>query len=432
MVKGLLKLTPLLAALLWGTAQAALTIEITQGVQGALPIAVVPFSWEGVDARPPLDVGGVIAADLYRSGRFSPLPVADMLSRPHEGSRINFADWRLLGVDNIVVGRLRALETGFEVRFQLFDVFRGSQLTGYSIRTTAKRLRFTAHQISDIIYETLLGEPGAFATRIAYVTEVKQADGSRRYSLQVADADGYNPRPILSSRQPLMSPSWSPDGKRLAYVSFETGQPTIYIQDVGTGKRHLISYYPGLNGAPAWSPDGSRLAMVLSKSGSPDIWILDLDSGRLTRITRSFAIDTEPVWSPDGSAIVFTSDRGGKPQLYRITLRSGKVERLTFEGGYNARAAWSPDGKHLAMVHGEKGQYHIAVLELASGALRVLTDTPLDESPSFAPNGSMIIYATEVGRKGVLSAVSVDGRVHQRLKLEEGDAREPAWSPYLQ
>ena len=201
---------------------------------------------------------------------------------------------------------------------------------------------------------------------------------------------------------------------------------------MGTGKRQLISYYPGLNGAPAWSPDGSRLAMVLSKSGSPDIWVLDLDSGRLTRITRSFAIDTEPVWSPDGSAIVFTSDRGGKPQLYRITLRSGKVERLTFEGGYNARAAWSPDGKFLAMVHGEKGQYHIAVLELATGALRVLTDTPLDESPSFAPNGSMIIYATEVGRKGVLSAVSVDGRVHQRLKLEEGDAREPAWSPYLQ
>lgn len=430
-MKGLWKLALLVAVLHAGAARAALTIEITQGVEGALPIAVVPFGWAGPGA-PPEDVAAVIAADLHRSGRFSPLPVEDMLSRPHEGSRINFADWRLLGVDNIVVGRLRATETGFEVRFQLYDVFRGTQKTGYSIRTTAKRLRFTAHQISDIIYETLLGEPGAFATRIAYVTEVRLTDGSRRYSLQVADADGHNPRPILNSRRPLMSPAWSPDGRRLAYVSFETGRPAIYVQDVASGQRQLISAYPGLNGAPAWSPDGHRLALVLSRSGSPDIWILDLDSRRLTRLTRSFAIDTEPVWSPDGSAIVFTSDRGGKPQLYRITLRSGKVERLTFEGDYNARASWSPDGKLLAMVHGERGQFHIAVLDLDTGVLRVLTDTPLDESPSFAPNGSMIIYATEVGNRGILSAVSVDGRVHQRLRLQEGDAREPAWSPYLQ
>ncbi len=410
---------------------AALTIEITQGVEGALPIAVVPFGWEG-PGRPPVDVAAVIAADLHRSGRFFPLPVSDMISRPHEGSRINFADWRLLGVDNLVVGRVRATETGFEVRFQLFDVYRGIQQTGYSVRTTAQRLRFTAHQISDIIYETLLGEPGAFATRIAYVTEIVQTDGSRRYSLQVADADGYNPRPILTSHRPLMSPAWSPDGRRIAYVSFEKGRPAVYVQDVATGERQLVSFYPGLNNAPAWSPDGRRLALVLSRAGSPDIYILDLESRKLTRLTRSFAIDTEPVWSPDGSAIVFTSDRGGKPQLYRLTLRSGKIERLTFEGSYNARAAWSPDGKLLAMVHGVKGQYHIAVLELATGLLRVLTDTPLDESPSFAPNGSMIIYATEVGKRGILSAVSVDGRVHQRLELQEGDAREPAWSPYLQ
>ncbi len=431
MVKGVWRLAILVIALYAGAGQAALTIEITQGVEGALPIAVVPFGWEGAGA-PPEDVAAVISADLHRCGRLSPLPVEDMLSRPHEGSRINFADWRLLGVDNIVVGRLRATETGFEVRFQLYDVFRGTQKTGYSIRTTAKRLRFTAHQISDIIYETLLGEPGAFATRIAYVTEVRLTDGSRRYSLQVADADGHNPRPILSSRRPLMSPAWSPDGHRLAYVSFETGRPAIYIQDVASGRRQLISSYPGLNGAPAWSPDGHRLALVLSRSGSPDIWILDLDSRKLTRLTRSFAIDTEPVWSPDGSAIVFTSDRGGKPQLYRLSLRNGKVERLTFEGDYNARAAWSPNGKLLAMVHREQGQFHIAVMELATGALRVLTETPLDESPSFAPNGSMIIYATEMGNRGILSAVSVDGRVHQRLRLQEGDAREPAWSPYLQ
>ncbi len=412
--------------------QAALTIEITQGVQGALPIAVVPFKWEGSTAEPPVQIGGVIAADLHRSGRFSPLPLDDMLSRPSEASRINFGDWRILGMEHLVVGTLRQLGSGYEVRFKLYDVFRATQLTGYSIRTSEKRLRLTAHQISDIIYETILGEPGAFATRIAYVTEIRDADGTRNYSLQVADSDGFNAKPILNSKKPLMSPAWSPDGTRLAYVSFETGRPAIYLQEVVSGKRVLISHYPGLNSAPAWSPDGKRLAMVLSKGGNPDVYILDLDSRGLKRVTRSFAIDTEPVWSPDGSALVFTSDRGGRPQLYRVNLRDGKVQRLTFEGRYNARASWSPDGKYIAMVNGDRGKYRIAVLDLASGAMRVLTDTDLDESPSFAPNGSMIIYATEIGQKGVLSAVSVDGRVHQRLMLQEGAAREPAWSPYMQ
>lgn len=412
-------------------AQAVLTIEITQGVEGALPIAVVPFGWEGAQPKPPETVGGVIAADLHRSGRFSPLPEEDMLARPHEGSQINFRNWRILGVDHVVVGRLRASESGYLVQFQLYDVLRQTQLTGYSIRTDRAGLRRTAHQIADIVYETLLGEPGAFATRIAYVTEVREPDGHRNYSLQVADSDGHNPRPVLRSSQPLLSPAWSPDGNKLAYVSFEQRAPAVYVQDLNTGKRQMVSFFDGLNGAPAWSPDGRRLALVLSRNGSPDVYVLNLASRGLRRLTDSYAIDTEPVWSPDGSEIVFTSDRGGKPQLYKVGVVSGDVERLTFEGEYNARAAYSPDGKYLAMVHGNDDRFRIAVMELATGALQVLTDNTLDESPSFAPNGSMVIYATSDGRRGLLAAVSVDGRVRQRLLLQEGHAREPAWSPYL-
>jgi len=412
-------------------AQAVLTIEITQGVEGALPVAVVPFEWQGeAGSQPPQDVAAIITADLQRSGRFAPLPVDDMLSHPHEGAQVNYRDWRLLNVDSLVVGRVIASGDNYIVQFQLYDVFRAASLIGYSIRSTASGLRLTAHQISDLIYETLMGEPGAFATRIAYVTEIRHADGSRHYSLQVADADGYNPQPVLNSTHPLMSPSWSPDGKRLAYVSFESKKPAIYIQEVDSGRRELVSSYPGLNGAPVWSPDGKRMALVLSRRGNADIYILDLERRNLQQITENYAIDTEPVWYPDGSALIFTSDRGGTPQLYRVYFADGRATRLTFEGKYNSRASISPDGKRIAMVHGDQGKFRIAVMDTDGGALQVLTDSSLDESPSFAPNGSMIIYATEAKGKGVLSAVSVDGRVKQRLALQTGDAREPAWSPY--
>ena len=284
-------------------AHAVLTIEITQGAQGALPIAVVPFGWEGAGTAPPVDVAAVVAADLHRSGRFSPLPLRDLLSRPQEASQVNFRDWRILGMDNLVIGRVRALPDGYEVRFQLFDVLRQSQLTGLTFRSDAAGLRRVAHQIADIIYETLLGEPGAFATRIAYITEVGEADGSRKYALEVADSDGHNRRPALVSRQPLMSPAWSPDGTRLAYVSFESGAPVIYIQDVMSGAREAVSRYNGLNGAPAWSPDGRKLALVLSKvrqclrarSRQP----------QPAATTRNFAINTEPAWSPDGRHLLF-------------------------------------------------------------------------------------------------------------------------------
>ena len=421
----------LILSLAWlQTALADLTIEITEGVEGALPIAVVPFGWQGPGGLP-VDVAGVIDADLQRSGRFKTLPKDDMLARPTTAEAIEFKDWRALNVENLVVGRIRPQGTGgYEIQFQLFDVYKGEQLTGYTIPTTAPNLRATAHRIADLIYEKLLGVPGAFATRVAYITSVSQADGSKRVDLNVADADGYNPETIVSSTEPLMSPAWSPDGRKIAYVSFEGGQSAIYVQEVYTGQRQKVTGFKGINGAPAWSPDGRKLAMTLSKDGNPDIFVFDLSTRKLQAVTRHYAIDTEPAWSPDGRYLVFTSDRGGKPQIYRVSAFGGRAERVTFQGSYNARASYSPDGKLLALVTREDGNYRIAVQDLDSGVMQVLSQGSLDESPSFAPNGSMIIYASKSGHRGVLAAVSVDGRVRQRLALQEGDVREPVWSPF--
>ncbi len=423
----------LLLMVCWGSsALAALTIEITQGVKGAMPIAIVPFTWEGPGSAAPLDITTVVTENLYRSGRFSPLPERDMLTQPNDPSKVNFKNWRVLGVENLVIGKVRAAANNqYIVQFVLFDVFRSTQITGQTFNVgKISDLRKTAHQVSDVIYEALLGERGAFDTKVAYVTQSQDRAGKPRYSLQVADADGHGPQAVLNSSEPLMSPSWSPDGRKLAYVTFEGGRSAIYTQDVYQGKREKISGFKGINGAPAWSPDGTRMALVLSKDGSPDIYVMNLLNKKLTRLTTSYGIDTEPVWTRGGDAIVFTSDRGGKPQLYQVTLSNRQVKRLTFEGNYNARATLSPDGRMVAMVHGNGNRYQIAVMDLENGAMQVLTDTSLDESPSFAPNGSMIIYATESRNKGVLSAVSVDGRVHQRLVLQVGDAREPVWSPY--
>ena len=411
-------------------AHAALTIEITQGVVGATPIAIVPFG--PVGANLPVDVAQVITADLQRSGRFAPVAKDDLIARPYEASQVNFRDWRLLKVDDLVIGKVTPFGAGYMAQFQLFDVFRGVQLAGYSIRSSAKSLRLTAHQIADMIYETLTGEPGAFATRIAYITVTNGSDGKRHYSLEVADSDGFNPQSVVKSTQPLMSPAWSPDATRLAYVSFENKLPRLYEQDLRTGKRELLANFRGINGAPAWSPDGRQLALVLSKDGNPEIYVMDLASKRLRRLTNSLGIDTEPSWSPDGKSIIFTSDRGGSPQIYRMSSSGGRAERLTFEGNYNARASYSADGKSIVMVHGSNNRYQIALLNLQNGAMQVLTDGKLDESPSFAPNGRMIIYATEENSRGVLAAVSVDGRVKQRLSARVGDAREPAWAPLTQ
>ncbi|MCG8325232.1 MAG: Tol-Pal system beta propeller repeat protein TolB [Thiotrichales bacterium] len=410
---------------------AVLDIQITEGMEEALPIAVVPFSWSQAARLPPLRPSEIIASDLRRSGRFNPMDFADLPQQPHNANEINFQDWRLLGMENIVIGNLYLTTTGdYEIEFRLFDVYRETQLAGYRLSSSEAQLRKNSHKISDIIYEKLTGVRGAFSTRIAYITVDKSAPDKTIHSLEIADADGFNPRVLLQSPEPLMSPSWSPDGKKLAYVSFEGRNSAIYIQEIQTGKRRKLQSSPGINSAPAWSPDGSRLALTLSKDGNPEIYILHIATGLLQRVTRHASIDTEPNWSSDGSRIIFTSDRSGGPQVYEVEVRGGTPQRLSFEGKYNARPRYSPDNKSIAMVHGVSGNYRIAVLERDSGFVNVLTDTNLDESPSFAPNGHMIIYATMGVRGTELAAVSADGRVHQRLALTKGEVREPAWGPF--
>lgn len=406
-----------------------LRIVIEKGLDSALPIAIVPFGGGAED--PPADVASVIAANLARTGRFAPMPFEDLPSRPSEFSEVRFQDWRLFGMEYLVIGRTDRLPSGeFEVRFRLVDVYRGKQLVGYRVPSQADKLRLTAHQISDIIYEKLTGERGAFATRVAYVTVERGRGKNKVFRLQLADADGFNARTLLESPEPLLSPAWSPDGNRIAYVSFEDGNSAIYVQDIRSGQRERVAGGVGINSAPAWSPDGSRLALTRSLDGNPEIYLLDLRTRRFTRLTNNAAIDTEASWAPDGRSLVFTSDRGGGPQIYRHELATGTTRRLTFnKGNYNTRARFSPDGRSLVMVHGDDG-YRIALFDLETDGFRVLTDTRLDESPSFAPNGSMIIYTTTGPRGSELAATSVDGRVRQRLTQHGGEVREPAWSPY--
>lgn len=430
MLQGLLAVAALAFA---APASAVLQIEITEGATGARPIAVVPF---GVDNQieSPLDIAAVVADDLERSGQFAPMERADMVAKPVAGDTIRFGNWRTVDVDHVVVGGVRpSAGGGYSVRFQLYDVIRQRQIAGYSFQASAQAMRNLAHEIADLVYEAITGERGAFATRITYIT----AEGSgeaRTFTLNVADYDGHNARPILQSPAPVMSPSWAPDGERVAYVSFEGGRPSVFVQEVATGERRKVSERTGINGAPAWSPDGSRLALALSYEGNPEIYVLELGSGKLRRITSSFGIDTSPAWTPDGESLVFTSDRAGGPQIYRIRADGrGQPERLTFEGNYNADPDVSPQGDQVAFVHRNPDRnYRVAVLDLESGLMRVLSDGRLDESPTFSPNGRMILYATEHGGRGVLGAVSADGRVAARLSQAQGNIREPAWGPYLE
>lgn len=401
---------------------AALTIEIVGGGAKQVPIAVVPFAQEyGL----PQGITPVVAADLTRSGLFRMVDTAG--STPHELQDVVFPDWKARGAEALVIGKVVPLPGNrFEVQFRLLDVLKQSQLAGFTYTVNASQLRLTAHKIADAVYEAITGDKGVFSTRIAYV-----AKRGRRYQLQVADADGYNPQTVTASNEPIISPAWSPDGTRLAYVSFENKRPVVYVQSLSTGARKAVADFKGSNSAPAWAPDGSHLAIVLTKDGHSQIYSINADGSGLKRLTYSEGIDTEPSFSPDGGTILFTSDRGGSPQIYKMPASGGPAVRLTFEGSYNVSPHFSPDGKNFAFITRRNGRFNVAIQDLASGQVQVLTEDDLDESPSFAPNGKMILYATEIGSRGVLAAVSSDGRVKQRLSAPGEDIREPAWGPFV-
>jgi TolB protein len=414
-----------------GDVLAELNIEITRGAGRRIPVAVVPFGWEGQDAAAPYDIDNVIGADLHRSGRFEPIEEADMLQKPTSGLDIDFDDWSILGVEAVIIGKIT--QTGanaYSIQFQLFDVFTREQLVGYRMPASRGTMRRVAHRAADMIYEKLTGVPGVFGTKVAYVTADGQP-GDRVYTLVVSDADGENEFTIMESKDPIMSPAWSADSRRLAYVSFEDNVSTIFVQTLRTGNRVKVSSRAGINGAPAFSPDGRKLVLTLGGvDGNLDINVLDLATRQATRLTTNRAIDTEGTWAPDGRSIYFTSDRSGGPQVYRIPVEGGTPERITFEGSYNARPRLSPDGSKLALVHVDRGNYRIAVLDLESRDLLILSTGSQDESPSFAPNSDTLIYATREGRNGVLEMVSADGLVRQRLASGKGDVREPVWSPF--
>ncbi len=412
----------LCAAALPFAAHAQLSIDITTTGGRQIPIAIVPFAG---DSSQPQAVNEVIAADLGRTGIFRIVNSAGVSPLPTEPSEVSFPDWQQRSAEALVIGKAQPAGDGrVEVRFRLFDVQKQGQLASYSYVVATTQLRATAHRIADVIYERLTGDKGVFSTKIAYVLK-----RGTRYELQVADADGYNAQSVLASQEPIMSPAWSPDGSRLAYVSFDQKKPIVMVQNLAQGTTRVVAAYRGNNSAPAWSPDSRYLAVALSKDGLTQVYRMPASGGDVERLTESSGIDTQPAYSPDGQWIAFTSDRGGSPQIYRMPAAGGPPQRLTFEGTYNVGPRYSPDGKNIAFVQRDAGRYRIASLELATGQVTVLTDGTLDDSPTFAPNGKMILYEAQVGGRGQLAAVSGDGRVRQRLTSTAGDVQDPAWGP---
>jgi TolB protein len=405
-------------------AAAQLTIEVTGAGANRIPIAVANFDGDHVIATA---LTSVIRADLERSGVFNLVDPGNAAIA--ENAAVTYSDWSSRKADALVVGSVATSADGrYETRYRLHDVPKQSAVGGQSFVHTAapSQLRTAAHHIADLIYEKLTGERGIFSTRIAYVVK-----STGRYELQIADADGANPQAALSSREPIISPTWSPDGGKLAYVSFEAKKAVVYVHDLATGRRWVAANFKGSNSAPAWSPDGKKLAVVLTKDGGSQLYLVNADGSGITRVASSPGIDTEPRYSPDGEWIYFVSDRGGGPQIYRLPAAGGEVQRISFEGSYNVTPRPSPDGKSLAYIARDSGAFHVTLMDLATKQTQILTDSTKDESPTFSPNGRMILYATEAGGRGVLAAVSSDGRIKQKLSVQAADVREPVWGPYV-
>ncbi|WP_044011859.1 Tol-Pal system beta propeller repeat protein TolB [Legionella massiliensis] len=401
----------------------AVDLELTQGMNSALPIAIDSFGNDAVGQQ----LSEVVNNDLNLSGQFK------IVSAPQQGP-VPVSAWRQAGADSVLSAQVSRIGYNrYDVNYKLVDaVAQGKVLLSKNYQINAKDARALAHHISDDVYQKLTGERGIFSTRIAYILVQRSGEDRAKYFLQVADVDGYNPQGLLVSTEPIMSPTWSPDGRQIAYVSFEKKKAQIFTVSVETGKRRLLTDFTGINSAPAWSPDGNNMAVVLSKGGSPKIYSVDLTSGNMKQLTFGEAIDTEPRYSPDGRSLLFTSGRGGSPQIYRLSLGDGNISRLTYEGNYNARASYTPDQKSIVMQHREEKSFNIGVQAADSGQISQLTFSSFDESPSVSPNGRLILYATRGEKdRGVLAIVSIDGRTKLRLPPSEGDMQEPAWSPFL-
>lgn len=411
-------------------AKAELLIRITEGADSAIPVAVVPFAETG---NLPADnnVSRIVRDDLTMSGEFRTLAPEKMLSLPSRREDVYFRDWKILGQRYVLVGELKQNADRVVARYELFDVNRQERILGETASASVNSVRSLAHHISDKVYEAITGVKGAFSTRLAYVT-LETVNGKSRYRLQVSDVDGQRASIRLESGEPILSPAWSPDGKKLAYVSFETGKPVIFVHELATGKRTKVADYPGLNSAPAWSPDGRYLLMTLSRDGNAEIYRKDLQTGDLRRVTNHWAIDTEAMYDNTGDGLFFTSDRSGGPQIYRMDSLGAEPRRITFGSRYNARPRPGPDGRYVYYVHQRDGAFHIARTDLKSGQETILTRTGSDESPSLSPNGRMLIYATKQDGKGVLTVISVDGGAAFSLPASEGEVREPAWGPITQ